>query len=175
MPVRYEIDAAEGLVRVELAGAVTSSDVYAYYATLAADPAFRPGLSVLADARQVTAAPSFGELHGIATTTASSPPAGRPARVAVLVSSGWLFGIVRQFDVLVEAGNIRVTPFYDATAAGRWLASGHAVGDVPADATADMPSDIRPDSAADRPQSNRGPEDYPKPRAEGAGGWQERR
>ena len=122
VPVRHEIDVDAGLVLVELSGAVTAAEIFAHYAALAADPALRPSLAVLADARQVTSGPSFGELHVVAYARGRLPVALRPTRAAVLVNKGWLFGLARQFAALVDRVGIRVMPFFDVDEAHRWLA-----------------------------------------------------
>ena len=121
MPIRYEIDADAGLIRVELSGKVPAAEIFDYYATLARDTSVRPGLSVLADCRWVTSGPSFIELYGLATAKGQLPPDLRPTRAAVIVNQGWLFGIVRQFAALADRGGIRVMPFVDADQARQWL------------------------------------------------------
>ena len=124
MPVRYEIDSAAGLVRVTLSGDVTSDEIFDYYAAVAADPALRPGLSIFADCRSVTSVPPFPELNAVANAQARAPADVRPRRAAVLVSSSWLFGIIRQFAALAEGGGIQVVPFYNHDEAHQWLARG---------------------------------------------------
>lgn len=121
MAVRYEIDAAAGLVRVTASGDVTSDEILEYYATVAADPALRPGLSIFADCRAVTSVPPFPELSAVANAQPRSPADLRPRRAAVLVSSSYLYGIVRQFGALAERGDILVVPFYDRDEAQQWL------------------------------------------------------
>lgn len=121
MPVCYEVDATAGLIRVHLAGAITLADIFGYYSALSTDPALRPNLGVLADCREVTAVPSFGELSVMATAESRTDPALRPTRGAAVVSSPWLFGIVRQFAALAEPSGAKVVPFYDMDGAERWL------------------------------------------------------
>jgi hypothetical protein len=121
VPVHHEIDADAGLIRVCLSGAVTAAEILAYYADLAADPALRPGLAVLADCRGVTGVPSFMEIGAVATAQARTPVTLRPTRAAVIVATGWLFGIVRQFGALAERTGVRVMPFYAEQDAKNWL------------------------------------------------------
>ncbi len=123
MPVRHEIDACAGLVVVYLTGPVTAGEILGNYAAIAADPALRPGLGVLADCREVTGVPSFGELAAVANARPHAPTATRPTHGAVVVSSAWLFGIVRQFAALAEPNGIHVMPFYDLGEAKQWLSS----------------------------------------------------
>jgi len=123
VPVRHEIDVNAGRIVVHLSGAVTAAEVLAYYADLAVDPLLRPGLTVLADCREVTAVPSFRELSLVANAQWRTPPEVRPTRAAVVVAAAWLFGIVRQFGALAERSGIRVMPFYDDAEAREWLAA----------------------------------------------------
>ena len=124
MPVRHEIDVVAGLVLVDLSGAVTSAEIFAYFSALAVDPAVRPGLAVLADCRRVTSGPSFSELYVVANVSGQLPPDLRPTRAAVLVNKGWLFGLARQFAALVEHVGVHVMPFLDEDEAHRWLEAG---------------------------------------------------
>jgi hypothetical protein len=123
VPVCYEVDATAGLIRVHFVGAISLADIFGYYSALSTDAALRPNLGVLADCREVTAVPSFGELSVIATAEGKTDPALRPTRGAAVVSSPWMFGIVRQFAALAEPSGARVVPFYDMEAAERWLRS----------------------------------------------------
>jgi hypothetical protein len=135
VPVRHEIDVDAGLIMVWMSGAVTATEILAYYAELAGDPSLRPGLAVLADCRAVTAAPSFPEISIVATAQARTPPTLRPTRAAVIVATGWLFGIVRQFGALAERTGVRVMPFYADDDARRWLAADAPLASVHNDAT----------------------------------------
>jgi hypothetical protein len=123
VPVRYEIDPDAGLVLVHLSGRVTGAEIFAYYASLAADPAICPGLAVLADCRDVTAGPSFIEMVAVANAKGLLPDDLRPTRAAVIVSKTWIFGLVRQFAALTERMGIRVVPFGDETEARAWIHS----------------------------------------------------
>ena len=121
MPVRHEIRACDGLIAVHLSGDVTGAEIFAYFAQLAADPALRPNLTVVADCREVTGVPTFAELGAVADAEPRTPSKLRPTHAAVLVSTPWLFGIARQFASLAEPNGIRVMPFYDSDEADRWL------------------------------------------------------
>ena len=124
MPVRHEIDVDAGRIVVHLSGSITVAEILRYYQDLASDRLLRPGLTVLADSREVTAVPGFAEMSMVATAQARTPSEVRPTRAAVVVSAAWLFGIIRQFGALAERGGIRVMPFYDEAEAIQWLESG---------------------------------------------------
>ena len=123
MPARHWIDQDASLIIADLSGDVTSAEILDYYLAVASDPTLRPGLAVLADARTVTGVPPFTELIALANAKPNAPPDLRPTCAAVVVSAGWLFGIIRQFAALAERGGIRVVPFYDIDEARAWLAS----------------------------------------------------
>jgi hypothetical protein len=127
VPIHHQIAPDLGRLVLTVFGNVTAREIFETYSALAADPLFRPSLAVLADCREVTSVPSFDELGVVANTNprAKSTRAGA-TRVAVVVSSPWLFGITRQFAVLAEPNRIHVVPFYDEREATRWL-SGDAV------------------------------------------------
>jgi hypothetical protein len=127
VPIHYQIAPDSGRLVLTVSGNVTAREIFETYGTLARDPLFRPNLAVLADCREVTSVPSFDELGVVANTNprAKSTRAGA-TRVAVVVSSPWLFGITRQFAVLAEPNGIQVVPFYNEREATRWL-SGDAV------------------------------------------------
>jgi hypothetical protein len=124
VPVRHQIDVATGVIELELWGSVSKAEIVAYYSALANDPAIRAGLVVLADCRRVTSGPSFLDLHSLANAKAQLAPGLRPARAAVLVHKGWLYGIVRQFAAMIERLGIHVMPFDTEEAARRWLVLG---------------------------------------------------
>ena len=126
MPIRHQIDPDLGRVMLTVSGSVTAREIFETYGMLAADPSFRPNLAVLADCREVTSVPSFEELGVVANThPRGGLMRGGVMRVAVVVSSPWLFGIARQFAALAEPNGIHVVPFYDGREAERWL-SGEA-------------------------------------------------
>lgn len=131
MSVRHEIDACAGLIAVHLSGNITAAEILGYFGELAADPALRPNLGVLADCREVTGVPTFAELGTVAAAEPRTPSTLRPTRAAVVVSSLLLFGIARQFAALAEPTGIRVTPFYDAEEARRWLTAGRETTPAP--------------------------------------------
>jgi hypothetical protein len=132
VPIRHQIDAASGRLVLVVSGNVTAREIFESYATLAADPLYRPNLAVFADCRAVTSVPTFDELGVVANTNprAASKRAGA-TRAAVVVSSPWLFGITRQFAVLAEPNGIHVVPFYDEQEARRWLLGDAAAAPAP--------------------------------------------
>jgi hypothetical protein len=96
---------------------------------------------VLADCRAVTAVPTFAEISIVATAQTQTPSALRPRRAAVVVTSAWLFGIIRQFGALAERTGVRVMPFYDEAEARGWLAKEAAIALAADEAPHDLASE----------------------------------
>ena len=119
MPIRYDI--RPNIVAVEITEAMTAPDILAFYEQLAADPRFRPGTPFLVDARGVTSAPPAGPLEATAVAAAQTVVFAVPTRSAALVSSQWMFGIVRQWAAMSEPGHLVTHPFFDELEARRWL------------------------------------------------------
>ena len=119
MPIRYDI--RQNLVAVEITEAMTAPDILAFYEQLAADPRFRPGTPFLVNARAVTSAPPAGALEATALAAARAVVFAVPTKSAALVSSQWMFGIVRQWATMSEPGNLVTQPFFDEFEARRWL------------------------------------------------------
>ena len=127
MPIRYHIDPAPGRIVLHVSENVTAREMFEAYSMVPVDPLYRPGLSVLADCREVTSVPTFDELGVVANTNPRATSMRRgTTRVAVVVAAPWLFGITRQFAVLAESNGIHVVPFYDEHDAERWLSGDDA-------------------------------------------------
>ena len=119
MPIRYEIQ--PNLVRLEISGLMDAVEIFAFYEAVAKDPAHRPGTPMLVDARNVTDAAPFRALEGTAREAARTPIFSAPTKSAALVSSSWMFGIVRQWAALSSDSPLVTRPFYDEAEALAWL------------------------------------------------------
>jgi hypothetical protein len=89
-------------VAVEITAAMRPEDILAFYEALAADPAFRPGTPFLVDARGVTEAPPAGPLAATALAAKRAAIFAVPTKSAALVSSAWMYGVVRQWATTAE-------------------------------------------------------------------------
>lgn len=124
MPVVFQIDAREDLARVRIEGRVTTEEVLQYRRDLLADPAFRPGMSVLVDATTAdTTAISGSALESIAENLVALSPGAAPGRLAVVVESNATFGLARRYEVLTEGAPTRVRAFRDEAEAMEWIRS----------------------------------------------------
>ena len=120
MPIRYEI--LPDLVRLEISGVMDAAEILAFYEAIAKDPAHRPGTPMLVDARNVTDAAPFQALEGTAREATRTPIFSAPTKSAALVSSSWMFGIVRQWAAISSDSPLVTRPFYDEAEARAWLA-----------------------------------------------------
>ena len=99
-----------------------AAEIFAFYEAIARDPAHRPGTPMLVDARHVTDAAPFRALEGTAREATRTPVFSTPTKSAALVSSGWMFGIVRQWAAISSDSPLITRPFYDEAEARAWLA-----------------------------------------------------
>ena len=119
MPISYDV--RQHLVAVEITDDMTAPDILAFYERLAADPRFQPGTPFLVDARGVTSAPPAGPLEATALAAVRAVVFAVSTKSAALVSSEWMYGIVRQWATMSEPGNLVTRPFFDELEARRWL------------------------------------------------------
>jgi hypothetical protein len=121
MPIRYEVNSAERVVRIEVRGSVGVTEVLDHLERLAADPSITPGMAALVDVRGLTRVPSLEE--GEAMTRGFGVGYGRFAgsRRAFIVESTVMFGAVRQFAVTAQRWGVEIAPFVDESAALRWI------------------------------------------------------
>jgi hypothetical protein len=120
VPIRYEIQ--PDLVRLEISGIMDAAEIFAFFEAIAKDPKHRPGTPMLVDARNVTDAAPFRALEGTAREATRTPIFSAPTKSAALVSSSWMFGIVRQWAAMSSDSPLVTRPFYDEVEALRWLA-----------------------------------------------------
>jgi hypothetical protein len=120
VPIRYEI--LPNLVRLEISGIMDAAEILAFYDAIAKDPAHRPGTPMLVDARNVTDAAPFRALEGTAREAARTAVFSTPTKSAAVVSSSWMFGIVRQWAAISSDSHLVTRPFYEEAEALAWLA-----------------------------------------------------
>ena len=121
MPIHYSIDVVRGVVRVEMIGAVASTETLRFLEQLAADPALRPAMPQLVDLRGVGAPPTASESESVAQGFARLRHRFEGARCAVVVHDPLAFGAIRQVAALAVRAAVEVRPFLDEREAERWL------------------------------------------------------
>ena len=121
MPISYAIDAARGIVRIEMTGAIGPADAVMFLERLAIEPALRPAMPQLVDFRRVQAPPTAAESESVANAFARLKWRFEGARCAIVVADPLMYGAIRQFAALAARACVEVRPFLDADAAERWL------------------------------------------------------
>jgi len=121
VPIRYTIDIARGVLRVEMIGAVAPADTLHFLERLASDRALRPAMPQLVDFTRMEAPPTAAESESAAQGFARLRNHFAGARCAAVVADPLMFGAIRQFAALVARASVEVRPFLDVREAERWL------------------------------------------------------
>jgi hypothetical protein len=123
MPIAYQIDRAEQLVRTSCTGATTLDEVLQHFAVLIQDPECPEQLNVLLDLSEMTSPPVSDQLRTVATEIARIGPRVQFLNCAIIAPKDAMFGMARMFEVFNEQhfGTTRVFRTRDEGAI--WLAS----------------------------------------------------
>jgi len=125
MTVHYRIDPSTHRIHTKAFGEVTLEEVLAHFDELSADSDFEPGLDVLLDLVDCKTLPGFDEVRSAARRVTADTSNLRFGRLAVVVASEALFGMLRMFHTLGESAFSDAQIFRDLDAALQWL---HPVG-----------------------------------------------
>ena len=118
MPVRYELDVENRIVRTSFTGIVTENEVAEHAAHLGKEPAFQPGFSELADLSKALEVrlgyPEFQHLEFI------DPFSREAKRAFVTTPRSQAYGLTRMFQMMRHSPeNIKI--FDDVESALAWL------------------------------------------------------
>jgi hypothetical protein len=102
MPVTYEIDAANKLIRTRCTGDVTLREVIGHFRQLEADPECPPYVDVLLDVTEEVTIPTSDELRNVALAIAGIRRRVQFGFCAIVASANALFGMMRMFEVFTE-------------------------------------------------------------------------
>ena len=102
MPVTYQIDTANGIVRTRCVGAVTLEEVLGHFRDLTQDPDCPRHLDVLLDLSQETSLPESQEMRIVAYEISRVRERVAFGTCAVVACSDALFGMLRMFQVFTE-------------------------------------------------------------------------
>ena len=122
MPLTFEVDRSQGVVRSHGSGKLTSADLLQYFADTRADPDYEPTMHRVMDLRDVTQLPSSDEIRSLATFARTKAPV-ETARMAIIASSDLAFGVSMMFKGFVGYGE-RLIVVRDESEAMAWLQSG---------------------------------------------------
>ena len=123
MPVRYEIDQTQGIIRTQCVGNVTLDEVINHFEVLERDSKCPDHLDVLLDLRETTSQPNADQLKAVSREIGRIRKSVRFDACAIVASRDALFGMARMFEVLAEDGFKATRVFRALDEAEKWLDS----------------------------------------------------
>ncbi len=121
MAVHYRIDTAINRITTRAFGEVTLDQVLQHFDELSADASFEPDLDVLLDLVDCKTVPGADEIRTAAARVTADFPPLRFGRLAIVVGSEALFGMLRMFHSFAESAFSAAQVFRDRDEALRWL------------------------------------------------------
>ena len=130
MSIDFEIDCSKGIVWVRASGPIDISDVFERAVDALDHPDFVPGMPTVWDMREADLS-AYGQADMRLAGVRNRDLAERrgTARMAVVVSDDFSFGVARMHQVLGESPNLEVSVFRDLSAAERWALRGSGSGE----------------------------------------------
>jgi hypothetical protein len=121
MPVTYQIDARQGLIRTQCKGYVELPEVLDHFRTLEADPDCPRHLDVILDLREITSLPDSERLRAISREISRVRPTIEFGACAIVVSTEAFYGMAMVFEVFT-ARLFRATKiFKEMSTAEAWM------------------------------------------------------
>jgi len=121
MTVQYQIDPSIRRITTRAFAEVTIAEVLAHFDELSADPTYETDLDVLLDLVDCKTLPGIDEIRSAAGRVTADLSSLRFGRLAIVVVSDALFGMLRMFHTLSEAAFSDAQFFRDRDQALRWL------------------------------------------------------
>jgi hypothetical protein len=123
VPVTYQIDTANRLIRTKCAGPITAAEVVDHFRVLAQDPSCPDRLDVFLEVCAGTTVPKSEDLRDVARAIARVRSRLEFGICAIVASTDVLFGKMRMFEVFAEDYFRQTQVFRTASEAEAWLAS----------------------------------------------------
>ena len=121
MPVQYQIDLSIRRITTRAFAEVTIEEVLEHFDELSADPSYEPELDVLLDLVDCETLPEIDQIRTAAGRVTADLSSLRFGRLAIVVVSDALFGMLRMFHTLSEAAFSDAQIFKDRDLALQWL------------------------------------------------------
>jgi hypothetical protein len=121
MTVQYQIDLTTRRITTRAFADVTIDEVLEHFDELAADPSFEPELDVLLDLVDCETLPGIDQIRTAAGRVTADLSSLRFGRLAIVLVSDALFGMLRMFHTLSEAAFTDAQIFRDRDQALQWL------------------------------------------------------
>jgi SpoIIAA-like len=126
MPVLYQIDKANGMIRTKCVGDVTLEEVIQHFQTLAQDPDCPDQLDVLLDLTEQTSLPRTDQMREVTSAIGRVRQRVRFRICAIVAATDALFGMLRMFQVFTEDLFHEAEVFRSLHDAEAWLAARRA-------------------------------------------------
>jgi hypothetical protein len=125
MPVTYQIDKPNRIIRTSCIGAVTIEEVIDHFRMLERDPDCPDHLDVLLDLSDETSVPTKYNLEDVTREINRIRGSVQFGACAIVANTDVLYGMLRMFEVFAEE-YFRASDVFRTTAeAEAWLASQH--------------------------------------------------
>jgi hypothetical protein len=121
MTIQYRIDASINRITTQVFGEVSIDEVFAHFDELVADPSYETDLDALLDLTDCRTLGEFVEIRMVAARVTADHSSLRFGRMAIVVASEALFGILRMFHTLSESAFTEAQIFRDRDEALQWL------------------------------------------------------
>ena len=121
MTVQYRIDASINRLTTRAFGEVTNDEVLEHFDELSADSSFEPDLDVLLDLLDCKTVPDADQIRTAAARVTADLSKLRFGRLAIVVASEALFGMLRMFHTFSESAFLEAQVFRDLDEALQWL------------------------------------------------------
>src|SRR3954471_13826821 len=122
MPLTFEVDKSQGVLRSHGSGTLTMADLLQYFAETRADPDYEPTMHRVMDLRDVSQLPSSDDIRSLATFARTKAPV-ESARMAIIALSDLAFGVSMMFKGFVGYGE-RLIVVRNESEAIDWLTNG---------------------------------------------------
>lgn len=131
MPVNYEIDTTNSIIRTQCVGNVTLDEVVNHFRQLARDPNCPERLDVLLDLREQSSIPESEQLRVVTGEIARVRRRVQFGVCAIVAPRDVLYGMLRMFQVFSEAYFREAQVFRSLAEAEQWLAAERAAAGGP--------------------------------------------
>jgi hypothetical protein len=121
MTIHYRIDASSNRITTRVFGAVTIDEAFQHLDELSADPSYEPDLDVLLDLIDCETLLDTDQIRVAAARVTADLSTLRFGRLAIVVVSEALFGMLRMFHSFSESAFSEAQIFRDRDEALQWL------------------------------------------------------
>jgi len=125
MPVTYQIDKANNIIRTKCIGPVTIEEVIDHFRVLERDPDCPERLDVLLDLSEQTSIPRKENLEEVTREISRIRGSVRFGACAIVACTDALYGMLRMFEVFAERCFRESYVFRTTAEAEAWLTARH--------------------------------------------------